>query len=97
MGFFSTPSFADLYGDGDLDAVVGTLGRHPALFREHRLGHRTGLHRTAPAPPIRSTASTWTPLAPSFADPYGDGDLDAVIGERFGDLHYFRNTGAGFT
>ena len=35
VGIDSTPSFADLDGDGDLDAVVGEVLRHPALLREH--------------------------------------------------------------
>jgi VCBS repeat-containing protein len=34
---------------------------------------------------------------PSFADLDGDGDLDAIVGEYNGTLHYFLNTGAGFT
>ena len=37
-----------------------------------------------------------TGSAPSFADLDGDGDLDAIVGENFGNLLYFRNTGAGF-
>ena len=35
--------------------------------------------------------------APSFADLDGDGDLDAIVGESNGILHYFQNTGGGFT
>ncbi|MBZ0112522.1 MAG: FG-GAP-like repeat-containing protein [Thermoanaerobaculia bacterium] len=31
---------------------------------------------------------------PDLADLDGDGDLDAVVGELFGSLHYFENTGA---
>ena len=31
---------------------------------------------------------------PSFADLDGDGDLDAVVGEAVGTLHYFENTGS---
>ncbi len=152
MGSFSTPSFADLDGDGDLDAVVGEDRRHPALFREHRLGHRAGLHRAdrrrqsvrrrrcgasaaRRASPTSTATATSTPSSgkldgtlhyfentgsaiapafteqtgaanpfngvdvgicstPSFADLDGDGDLDAVVGEDYGTLHYFENTGS---
>lgn len=32
----------------------------------------------------------------TFADIDGDGDLDAVVGDRFGALNYYENTGSGF-
>ena len=96
VGFNARPSFADLDGDGDLDAIVGELTAPCAISRTPaRPPHRPSAN--APAPPIRSTASIVGVLSkPSFADLDGDGDLDVVVGERYGALHYFLNTGAGF-
>ena len=66
----------------------------PQGHRRRRLRrHRADTSRSRPAPPIRSTASTCTIAAPSFADLDGDGDLDAVVGATDGTLHYFKNTG----
>lgn len=36
----------------------------------------------------------WTHLIPAFADLDGDGDMDMILGESSGKLHYFENTGS---
>ena len=94
MGASSTPSFADLDGDGDLDAVVGEAYGSLNYFEN------TG---TAIAPAFTARTGAANPFdgvdvgffsAPSFADLDGDGDLDAVVGEVDGTLNYFENTGS---
>ena len=90
VGFNSTPSFADLDGDGDLDAVVGAQDGTLNYFEN--TGTATAPAFTGPANPLNGVnveAST-----PSFADLDGDGDLDAVVGEDGGTLNYFENTGS---
>ena len=42
--FSSTPSFADLDGDGDLDAFIGELLRHYQVLPEHRQRHQPGFY-----------------------------------------------------
>jgi len=90
----ATPSFADLDGDGDFDAVVGAEGGTLRYFKN------TG---TAIAPTFSDITGAANPFnglgvdiysRPSFADLDGDGDFDAVVGSALGILHYFKNTGS---
>ncbi|MDM7937535.1 MAG: Hint domain-containing protein [Cyanobium sp. CZS 48M] len=94
VGEGSTPSLADIDGDGDLDAVVGEILGNLNYFKN------TG---SATNPSYAEQIGTANPFngidvryfsAPSFADIDGDGDLDAVVGEEYGFLKYFKNTGS---
>jgi hypothetical protein len=92
VGSFSNPTFADIDGDGDLDAFIGNYAGDTLFFEN------TG-SSTAPAFAAASTnpfglADVGFSSSPTFADLDGDGDLDAFIGEDFGDTFYFENTGS---
>jgi cysteine-rich repeat protein len=91
VGSYSTPSFADLDGDGDLDAFIGELLGNTIYFEN------TG---TSAAPDFAASSANPFGLAdvgirssPTFADLDGDGDLDAFIGQGNGNIIYFENTG----
>ena len=89
-----TPSFADLDGDGDLDAVVGTFDGTLHYFQNTGTAIAAAFtEQTGAANPFNGLdVGGWA--RPNFADLDGDGDLDAVVGEGFGTLHYFENTGS---
>ena len=93
VGNFSAPTLRDLDSDGDLDAVVGAANGTLRYFQN------TG---TASAPTYVEQTDTANPFTgidvgsistPTFGDLDGDGDLDAAVGENFGFLNYYQNTG----
>jgi hypothetical protein len=94
VDYRSTPSLADLDGDGDLDAVVGEGNGSLKYFENTGTAvAATYVERTGAANPLNIDLSFRS--TPSLADLDGDGDLDAVVGEEYGTLKYFENTGTG--
>ncbi|WP_168537082.1 S-layer family protein, partial [Anabaena sp. UHCC 0253] len=90
-GAVPVTTFADIDGDGDLDAFVGDGEGNTRFYRN------TG---TAAAPTFTQEATNPFGLtdvgiaaAPTLADIDGDGDLDAFVGNDAGNTLFFRNTG----
>jgi cysteine-rich repeat protein len=92
VGYFSSPSFADLDGDGDLDAFIGEYFGSTIYFEN--TGSSTAPAFTGSSANPFGLADVGNRSSPSFADLDGDGDLDAFIGERYGNTIYFANTGS---
>jgi FG-GAP-like repeat len=91
VGGESAPTFADIDGDGKLDAMMGNTAGDTIFFKN------TGT-TTAPAfaPAVTNPfglTSVGNDSKPTFTDVDGDGTLDAVIGNRTGDTLFFRNIG----
>ncbi|MES2944659.1 MAG: VCBS repeat-containing protein, partial [Pseudomonadota bacterium] len=90
-GGMSSPSFADIDGDGDLDAFIGHVYGNTLVYLN------TG---TASSPAFAAAMTNPYGLkdvgvnaVPNFADIDGDGDLDAFIGEGYGNTLVYLNTG----
>jgi len=97
VGVSSTPTFADIDGDGDLDAIVGESGGTLKYYKN------TG-SSTAPIYTVQTGAANpfngidiGSQSAPTLADLDGDGDLDAIVGAYDGRLKYYKNTGSHTT
>ncbi|MEO7393338.1 MAG: VCBS repeat-containing protein, partial [Chitinophagaceae bacterium] len=93
VGDYSAPTFVDIDGDGDIDAFIGANNGTIAYYKN------TG---TAAAPFFTLQTGAANPFnsvdvgdysIPTFVDIDGDGDFDAFIGEVYGTLGYYKNTG----
>ncbi|WP_044169973.1 FG-GAP-like repeat-containing protein, partial [Kamptonema formosum] len=93
VGFYSAPTFADIDSDGDLDAFIGAQDG-TVHFYSNDSGTFTEV--TGTLNPFDGV-SVGSYSAPTFADIDGDGDLDAFIGEEYGNINFYRNDSGTFT
>lgn len=89
--FFAAPTFVDYDNDGDMDLVVGEYNGNLQYFQN--TGTASAPAFAAPVQNPGGITATTTFAHPNFADLDNDGDLDLIVGEKFGAHRYFQNTG----
>jgi hypothetical protein len=89
-GRFTSPTFADIDGDSDLDAFIGNVYGNVVFFRNTGSASAAAFASSSNAFNLSSVGGS---ASPTFADIDGDGDLDAFIGDSRGSTLYFQNTG----
>lgn len=91
IGLVSSPAWVDLDADGDLDMMSGESNGGFRYFEN--IGSAT----SPVYGPVRTNPFSLIALSNSphieFADLDGDGDLDLMSGEYYGDFFYFENIG----
>jgi hypothetical protein len=96
---WSSPSVADLYGNGKLDIIVGTGYFYPQppngtfpgdqVYALDANGNTLWTYATSTNPAVDARVYS----SPAIADLNGDGILDVVIGDSQGRIHAISGTG----
>ncbi|NEU84561.1 FG-GAP-like repeat-containing protein, partial [Nostoc sp. UIC 10630] len=90
--FAGSPAFADIDGDGDLDAFVGSVFNDISFYRN--TGNAGTPIFTFEATNPFGLTSVGLISSPTFADIDGDGDVDAFVGNQQGNTVFFENNNA---
>lgn len=91
VGSFSSPAFADIDVDGDLDALIGNEAGNTLFFRNTGTSHNPTFGAVSINP--FGLINVGNNANPTLADIDGDGDLDAFLGEGEGNTIFFANNG----
>ena len=89
-GSNTSPTFADIDNDGDLDAFVGERNGNTLFYRNTGTAS-SPVFTVASTNPFDLTAVGYE-ANPTLVDIDGDGDLDAFFGNRFGNILFYRNS-----
>jgi hypothetical protein len=94
VGIQSTPALVDIDNDGDLDAFIGEFDGTIKSFENTGTNtDPTFVEQTGTDNPFNGV-DVGLQSAPTLVDIDNDGDLDACIGERYGTIIFFENTGS---
>lgn len=93
VGYNPAPTFADLDNDGDLDMMIGEY--YGDFYYFQNTGSVSAPAFAAPVLNAFGLSNVGAYLANStFADLDGDGDMDMLSGEYYGDFVYYENAGS---
>ncbi len=91
VGDYTAPTFVDIDADGDMDLVLGEYDGE--LFTYLNDG---GVFTAAATNPF-SAIDVGYRSSPSFVDIDADGDMDLVVGNKYGDVATYLNNAGVFT
>ena len=84
-GLYSIPAFTDLDGDGLLDLIIGVQNGNLNHYEQESIHSTSFLLRTHNF----NSIDVGNNSSPTFTDLDGDGLLDMIVGEVFGNLHHY--------
>jgi hypothetical protein len=88
---FAMPEFADIDNDGDLDLFVSEAYGNIQFFQN--TGSATEPNFASPVENPFGMTPSYNFGSLAFADIDHDGDLDLFVGEYYGNMQFFENTG----
>jgi len=90
-GLSASPTFVDIDSDGDRDAFVGNQEGNTLFYRNTGTAN-SPVFAAASINPF-GLSDVGSNAKPTFADTDGDGDLDAFVGNVYGEILYSENVG----